>query len=110
VNLLGEVVVAIVGCELEDPAPRLVDSLPCDLEGPTSNVTMCFLGLPFLFFDLAVGFLIFSFFPSSGLLAKLCPNALQFLHLTVADLFLFLPSSHPLLLSMGCLPLFLGIG
>ena len=105
-----EVVVTVVGCELEGPAPRSVDSLPCDIEGPTLDVTTCFLGLPILFFDLGLGFLIPGFFPNSGQLAELWPNFLQFWHLTVADLFLLLPSSHPLLLSLGGLPLFLGIG
>ena len=72
-NLLGEVevVVTVVRCELESPAPRPVDSLPCDVEGPISDVTTCFLSLPFSFFNLGLGFLIPDLFPNSGQPAEL---------------------------------------
>ena len=65
-NPLGEVVVAVVGCELEGPAARSVGYLPCDLKGPASNMTTYFLEMSLLFFDLSLGFLIPCFFPNSG--------------------------------------------
>ena len=72
-----------------------------------------FLGLPkgFFFPYLSIDFpLLFSMvflFGFDGQVAELCPISLQVLHFIVLHLFLFfLPSSKPLLLSLGGLPLF----